>query len=234
MEYGSITVTADTGEQNNETSYTEQQSNYTQHFGHVVDRTLSRAGNIGVTTTQQMLESERNLAHFNLIKIVANDIIKQICNNFIGGIFMQITFYNNKSDKRHLSKHISALSTIEADLLEPCDITAASLMVARESIPGYAQCNYFYIREFRRYYFANLTALPGDMLQVNGKVDVLMSFKIPIMSINTTIKRQEYNYNMYFRDELFPLRSTKNLQWAKIGTYDAGTGIYLTVDGGKV
>ena len=35
-------------------------------------------GNIGVTTSQQMLESEREVALFNFVGIVAHDIIKLI------------------------------------------------------------------------------------------------------------------------------------------------------------
>lgn len=44
-----------------------------------VTHELSRSGNIGVLTTQQMLESERQLAEFNFIHIVAKDILKNIC-----------------------------------------------------------------------------------------------------------------------------------------------------------
>ena len=35
-------------------------------------------GNIGVTTSQQMLQSEREVAYFNFVSIVAHDIIKLI------------------------------------------------------------------------------------------------------------------------------------------------------------
>lgn len=35
-------------------------------------------GNIGVTTSQQMLQSEREVAYFNIVSIVAHDIIKLI------------------------------------------------------------------------------------------------------------------------------------------------------------
>lgn len=38
----------------------------------------TRSGNIGVTTTQQMLQSERELAEFNFLSIVAHDVVKQI------------------------------------------------------------------------------------------------------------------------------------------------------------
>lgn len=40
---------------------------------------LIRSGNIGVTTSQQMIESERNVALFSLYELVAKDIMKQIC-----------------------------------------------------------------------------------------------------------------------------------------------------------
>lgn len=53
-------------------SYTDESSGTTTHK-------FKRAGNIGVTTSQQMLESERNIAMFNFIGIVAHDIVKSIC-----------------------------------------------------------------------------------------------------------------------------------------------------------
>ena len=41
--------------------------------------TLSRSGNIGVTTTQQMLQQERDIAYFNFIDIICNDLKKVMC-----------------------------------------------------------------------------------------------------------------------------------------------------------
>ena len=52
--------------------YTDESSGTTTHK-------FTRSGNIGVTTSQQMLESERDIALFNFIGIVAHDIIKSIC-----------------------------------------------------------------------------------------------------------------------------------------------------------
>ena len=53
-------------------SYTDESRGTTTHK-------FTRSGNIGVTTSQQMLESERNIAMFNFIGIVAHDIVKSIC-----------------------------------------------------------------------------------------------------------------------------------------------------------
>lgn len=40
---------------------------------------IHSSGNIGVTTSQEMLESERKIAEFNLVKIIVDDVLKQIC-----------------------------------------------------------------------------------------------------------------------------------------------------------
>lgn len=40
---------------------------------------LTRSGNIGVTTSQQMIESERQLANLNIAEIIAKLVIKTIC-----------------------------------------------------------------------------------------------------------------------------------------------------------
>lgn len=41
-------------------------------------RTLKRSGNVGVTTSQQMAESERQLAMFSFIELVAQDVANEI------------------------------------------------------------------------------------------------------------------------------------------------------------
>lgn len=42
-------------------------------------RTVHAYGNIGVTTTQQMIQQEREVAQFNLINHIVNDIKNQFC-----------------------------------------------------------------------------------------------------------------------------------------------------------
>ncbi len=48
---------------------------------HGENRTLTRSGNIGVTTSQQMIQSQRDIALFSFIDVVTADIIKEICVN---------------------------------------------------------------------------------------------------------------------------------------------------------
>lgn len=147
---------------------------------------------------------------------------------------MNVNFYINSSDKKYLSKKLTSIrSAIDCQLTEPCSVLQPRLVLARGDLTAYSQCNYMYIQKFKRYYYCQFTALPGDMLEVRGEVDVLMSFANGIRAITTTILRQENNFNNYFIDNQLPIRQTKTLQWVKVGTYNAGTGIYLTVDGGE-
>ena len=78
-----IDSTNSLGEQNTTNSATDnigERNDSKKDVGNVVvDRTLKTKGNIGVTTSQQMLQSEREVAYFELIKIIAHDTVNAIC-----------------------------------------------------------------------------------------------------------------------------------------------------------
>lgn len=68
-----------TGENTNEKTFENRSDNNVKSFDNRSDVvTHTRSGNIGVTTSQQMLESQRSLANFNFVGIVARDIVKRI------------------------------------------------------------------------------------------------------------------------------------------------------------
>lgn len=147
---------------------------------------------------------------------------------------MIVRFYNNRSDKRKLSKSLSSLGSTDCMLKEPSDILRPTFTIKRQNLTEYARCNYIYVPAFNRYYFAEIAAEIGDMLTIRGvESDVLMSWGNRIRSINCTIVRQENVFNTYMVDNLLPVRATKWLDWISVGTYDAGQGLYLTVDGGN-
>lgn len=146
---------------------------------------------------------------------------------------MQVIFYNNRSDSRKLSKKLTQLASVDCALKENCSLLNPSLTIRHGSLSSYAQCNYMYIPAFKRYYYASVSALAGDMLEVKGDVDVLMSYASGIRALRCTIVRQENKFTKYFVDDFLPVSSIRNIQYASIGTFNAGTGIYLTVDGGE-
>lgn len=68
-----------TGENTTEKTFNNRSDNNVKSFENRNDVvTHTRSGNIGVTTSQQMLESQRALANFNFVGIVARDIVKRI------------------------------------------------------------------------------------------------------------------------------------------------------------
>lgn len=68
-----------TGENTTQKTFENRSDNNVKTFDGRNDIvTHTRSGNIGVTTSQQMLESQRALANFNFVGIVARDIVKRI------------------------------------------------------------------------------------------------------------------------------------------------------------
>lgn len=65
-------------------SYGGHQDQDTLQHGHDITRDLTRSGNIGTMTTQDMIKQEREVAMFNLVAIVANDIISALCIKYKG------------------------------------------------------------------------------------------------------------------------------------------------------
>ena len=69
-------------ENRNDTAIKEYENRTDENIKTFTDRedvtTHTRSGNIGVTTSQQMLESERLIANFKFVDIVARDIVKKI------------------------------------------------------------------------------------------------------------------------------------------------------------
>ena len=68
-----------TGENTTEKTFENRSDNNIKSFeGRNDVVTHTRSGNIGVTTSQQMLDSQRALANFNFVGVVARDIVKRI------------------------------------------------------------------------------------------------------------------------------------------------------------
>lgn len=70
-------ITGDEREDNFTVESREDRS--TIQHGKSTAHELTRSGNIGVTTSQQMIESERNLVDFSVILVVVKDIMELTC-----------------------------------------------------------------------------------------------------------------------------------------------------------
>lgn len=72
--------------------------------------------------------------------------------------------------------------------------------------------NYFYIAEFRRYYYlTSIIVSSNNILVISGEVDPLFSFKDEILNNEAMIERNEFEYDEMQEDTLLPLALEKSV-----------------------
>lgn len=74
-----VTITKTDGEEDSSTTGTKLANETTRTSTHTGTEKLQRAGNIGVTTSQQMLESEFKVRQYDFYKELYNDIDSVMC-----------------------------------------------------------------------------------------------------------------------------------------------------------
>ena len=115
---------------------------------------------------------------------------------------VNVKFYTNNSDRRVPVKDLTEISSKDCELKGDCSITGPVLIVTGDAAT-YSLCNYFYIAAFHRYYYAEVTSLPGGLMQISGKVDVLSSAWPYIKDLDAVLDRQQENFNLYLNDGTF-------------------------------
>ncbi len=114
---------------------------------------------------------------------------------------MKVFFYKNNSNNISVKKNISLILECDCLIDEDCSILQPSLVV-RKNIKD---ANYLYIPDYNRYYFIkDIIISKGFKYKITTYVDVLYTYKDAILSSKQNIIRQQYEYNMYVRDENIP------------------------------
>lgn len=127
---------------------------------------------------------------------------------------MNVTFYQNTSDKRYLTKNLINGKTYSGLIIkESLDVlnTVFKIQVTNDSINfimGFY--NYMYVEDLERYYFiTDRKLLNGMVAEISGHEDVLMTYP-EIRNLNATITRQENIGINDIVDPLLPLQNKKN------------------------
>lgn len=103
---------------------------------------------------------------------------------------MNIILMVNNSDIRKVSKNLTEIKTVNAEIYETCDIMLPRLILAYDS--GLINCNYFYIPSWGKYYFIDtIDVSPAGKMILTGHTDVLMTYRDYILSLQCTVSRQE-------------------------------------------
>lgn len=157
-------------------------------------------------------------------------------------------FYKMSSDRKKINKTlgnvIADINTIK--IKTPCSVMNPSIQVSASAIgTEWVSINYVKIPEYGRYYFVeNITSENYDILTIELKCDVLMSYRDQIMQSQFQILRAQHNYDKYFIDTQIPLKASRKLDYDsndpskyQLGSIpqSTGSGAYnyvMTVAGG--
>lgn len=123
---------------------------------------------------------------------------------------MQIILYQNKSDKRALTKTLeNALTVGNVLLLDGNDsILTPKLILSGVNVANY---NYVYIPDFGRYYFiTSIDVVDTRRYRISCDVDVLMSFADDIKNLSVISTHAQTNFNRYLPDNI-PVSARRNI-----------------------
>lgn len=108
-----------------------------------------------------------------------------------------VSFYNNSSDNNVLNKSISSTTSKTVVFKEDVDLIEPVIILQNDS--NVQNSNYMQMLG-RYYYITSIECMPGNLLKVKAKVDVLMSYKDQIRSNSAIITRNANNVNTYISD----------------------------------
>lgn len=121
------------------------------------------------------------------------------------------SFYINLSDKRHVNKNLTFITSKNCMLKDDTSIYKPTLIVDYDK--ELFTANYIYIAETKRYYFIdNITLSQQRMFIECSETDVLMSFKNDLLSISATLERQSNIFNTYLTDSEYQSYAYSHIQ----------------------
>ena len=145
---------------------------------------------------------------------------------------MEVQFFYNQSDDRVINKTLIIGETFVGS---PRDEVSIMNPVIRFESDGILRYNYAYIPEYQRYYsIVDRTIYRDGIWDVTFAVDVLMSFRNDIMSLNVIVDKQSLEAN---GDEFIDDGSlvTENVMFQTVYNFPDGfndTGEYILITAG--
>lgn len=145
---------------------------------------------------------------------------------------MEVQFFYNQSDDRVINKTLIIGETFVGYPRDEVSIMNPVIRFESEAILRY---NYAYIPEYQRYYsIVDRTIYRDGIWDVTFAVDVLMSFRNDIMSLNVIVDKQsiEANGNEFIDDGSLV---TENVMFQTVYNFPDGfndTGEYILITAG--
>lgn len=127
-----------------------------------------------------------------------------------------VTFYTNSSDNNVLNKSISSTTSATVVFKENVDLIEPVLILQNNN---YIQVSNYMEMLGRYYYITSIECMPGNLLKVKARVDVLMSYRDQIKANNAIITRNANNINTYIPDSKMKITS-----YTTVNTIQASAG----------
>lgn len=114
---------------------------------------------------------------------------------------MQLTYYNNKTDRRYINKTLEQISL--ANHSNPVTVkfidntTVAHPTFMMRDVDIYMTANYCYVDDLHRYYYIDNIELSQGYAYLHCIEDVLMTYKNEIPNLEVIASRNEIDYNLY-------------------------------------
>ena len=147
---------------------------------------------------------------------------------------MTLGLYENKSDEKVVNKSITQLETYEGFLKASSSITNPVIQIEGVfNIYNNGNVNYMYLPDYRRfYYITDIIQIRANLVEIHGRVDVLMSFKDELKKCTGILRKGENNYNMYLDDGSLKVFQNKQLQMLEFPSGFPSENFILVMAGG--
>ena len=144
---------------------------------------------------------------------------------------MTVNFMVNSSPEIYVNKSVSISKQVDCNLKGEVDILHPTLIVKDVAI---GSCNYFQIPDFsnRYYYIDSVLTRNNVILEITGRVDVLMSHKTEILKLGGIVARQENLYNVELKDTDYTALNYRRVQTKAFSHEFTQSNFVLTVAGG--
>lgn len=115
---------------------------------------------------------------------------------------MTLALYENKSDEIVLDKNITTLATYNGYMKNESSILNPIIRIEGAfNIGNLVNANYMYLPDYRRYYYVtDIVQIRANLVEITGRVDVLMSFKDEIRLCSGIVRKNANEYNVYLDD----------------------------------
>lgn len=116
---------------------------------------------------------------------------------------MTIILYNNLSDMNVVNKDLTLIAELNDDSLRNSTEFINPTIRVKCDDGDAVNCNYLYIQEFGRYYYAKASVVANGLFEFECKNDPLMSWWDNVKECDCIIERNENLYNTYLDDGTF-------------------------------